>query len=452
MSEKSSIVINVSRLSKMYKIYNKPADLIWELLGGKGRHEEFWALQDVSFHLKRGQVMGIIGRNGAGKSTLLKIISGTLNSTSGDIKVAGRISAILELGTGFHPEYTGRENIYMGGMCLGMSRGEVERKIDWIIDFSELGAFIDHPFKTYSSGMQARLTFSVAVSVEPEIFIIDEALATGDSFFINKCVHRISEICKSGTTVLLVSHNLSLIERLCEKVIWLRDGKVAGMGSPEDIVKLYETHLLREEKDKAVIEADYNRYTGSDYISKCSAQFFRNIEFPEVSGAEQAEREKAVAFDSGIIKMTRFEILDEKGVPGYVFQQGQTILFRMHYQCVRPIHNDKIIPVIAIWAHGFLVTGSAASEWGMRYCDLSGEGYFECAYTTNCFGAGEYIVSAGLVRDVISQKKDDLCSYYWKHFKFKVLRLRNRPYNYIFEPPIKWSHTALEAKSTNTRE
>ncbi len=242
-----SKAIVVKNLCKDYKVYSKSSDLLKEILTGKKTHRIKRVIDNISFSIEKGDVVGIIGKNGAGKSTLLKILSGTLDKTSGDISINGDVSAILELGTGFHPEYTGRENIIMSGMCLGRSRKEMKKKMEDIIEFSELRNVIDEPFKTYSSGMQARLTFSTAISVEPDIFIVDEALAAGDTMFVSKCLKRMKEICESGATVLFVSHSIDLVRRLCSKAIYINDGKVIDYGEVTSVCAEYELACMDQE-------------------------------------------------------------------------------------------------------------------------------------------------------------------------------------------------------------
>lgn len=240
------LALSVEHLTKIYRIYQRPSDMLWEVVLGRPRHKEFIALKDISFRVKRGEVLGIIGRNGSGKSTLLKIIAGTLDKTAGAVIINGKVSAILELGTGFHPDYTGRENIYMGGLCLSMTREEIDRKIDQIIDFSELRRVIDQLFRTYSTGMQARLTFATAVSVDPELLLIDEALAVGDEKFQRKCFSKLQEMRNSGTTILFVSHDVNAINQLCDNAILLENGEIIAYGEPYQTTRIYHKLLFGE--------------------------------------------------------------------------------------------------------------------------------------------------------------------------------------------------------------
>lgn len=246
MSE--ACAIQVVNVDKMYKLYDKPTDRLKESLGfsRKKCYREHYALKNVSFDVKKGETVGIIGTNGSGKSTILKIITGVLNPTGGQVVVDGRISALLELGAGFNGEYTGVENVYLNGTMIGFSKEEIDAKLQDILDFADIGDFVNQPVKTYSSGMFVRLAFAVAINIDPEILIVDEALSVGDVFFQSKCYHKFEEFKKMGKTILFVSHDLGSIGKYCDRVVLLNKGIKLNEGSPKEMIDIYKKLLVNQ--------------------------------------------------------------------------------------------------------------------------------------------------------------------------------------------------------------
>jgi len=238
-------------LTKQYEIYPRPIDRLIELVTGRPRHTVFPALQEVSFEVERGETVGIVGQNGAGKSTLLKLLCGVTRQSSGTLETRGHIASILELGTGFHPEFSGRDNAALNAAVLGLGPAEIKERLPAILEFSELGTFIDRPVKTYSSGMYMRLAFSVAVNVNPDILVIDEALAVGDGHFQKKCIDKIREFQEGGRTILFCSHALYLVSSICRRTMWLDHGRMMRWGSTLDVVHAYETFLLERDREHA---------------------------------------------------------------------------------------------------------------------------------------------------------------------------------------------------------
>lgn len=238
--------IEVKNVKKVYKLYDKPSLRIKEAFSIKGKkyHKEFHALEDISINVKQGEMLGVIGKNGAGKSTLLKIITGVLTPTSGSVTINGKISALLELGAGFNPEYTGVENIYLNGSMMGFSKEEIDQKLDSIIEFADIGDFIYQPVKSYSSGMFARLAFAVSINVEPDVLIVDEALSVGDVFFQAKCYKKLNDLKNSGKTILFVTHDMGSVLKYCNRAILINDGVIAEEGDPAKIIDIYKKVLV----------------------------------------------------------------------------------------------------------------------------------------------------------------------------------------------------------------
>ena len=338
--------ISARDLSKVYRVYGNPIDAIREALTGKPRHIPRAALSHVDLEVRRGEIVGIMGRNGAGKSTLLKIIAGTLERSSGQLEVHGRITAILELGSGFHPDYTGRENIYMGGMCLGMSKKEVEAKLESIIEFSELRDVIDQPFKTYSTGMQTRLTFSVAISVDPDILIVDEALSVGDARFQLKCFGRLQQLREKSTTILLVSHDINTITSLCDRAIILEGGRTYAEGDAKRMSLIYHNLLFGDQTSAARGAEPSRETTGSGNDGTKLERV--HLVAPDASKDQQpgpsiqdnfALPEPAMRYGSGEAKLVDWGFLDEQGRRCSVIESGTSCRIYMVLECAQDIDD-----------------------------------------------------------------------------------------------------------------
>jgi len=252
----ASAVVAVRGLEKTYRVFSSPWERLWEALGGSQRHRPFRALENVSFELERGEALGVVGENGAGKSTLLKILAGVLEPSGGEVEVRGKVASILELGSGFHPEFTGRENLLLNAAILGLGRQETLAKLPRILDFSELGAAIDQPVKAYSTGMTMRLAFSIATQVEPDVLIVDEALSVGDGYFQKKSMDRMTELVRGGTTLVFCSHAMYYVSSFCERALWLRHGCVEQLGKSRDVIADYEGYLLEKGRKGQAAEVE----------------------------------------------------------------------------------------------------------------------------------------------------------------------------------------------------
>ncbi|WP_295954060.1 ABC transporter ATP-binding protein [Rhodoferax sp.] len=279
----SDFSIQVVGLSKCYQIYDKPRDRLAQMFtfGRKQLYREFWALRDTSFSIGRGETVGIIGRNGSGKSTLLQMICGTVSPTTGTVTTNGRVAALLELGAGFNAEFTGRENVLLNAAILGFPQETMEERMDEVLAFSELGDFLDQPVKTYSSGMYARLAFSIAIHVDPDIMIVDEALAVGDSRFVAKCMRRIKEIQERGASILFVSHDVGSVRTLCQRAIWLDKGRLVEDGDVFPVSGKYMEFMFKDEvsEDQALRE---EIVSGQDTPNEAGA--LQTTELPKLTG------------------------------------------------------------------------------------------------------------------------------------------------------------------------
>ena len=367
-----SLAISIKHLSKSYRLYKRGSDRLRESLGltRKTLSTEKKALDDVSFDVKKGETVGIIGTNGSGKSTILKIITGVLYQTSGDIKVDGRISALLERGAGFNQEYTGLENVYLNGTMMGYTDSEIDEKLDSILEFADIGDYIYQPVKTYSSGMFVRLAFAVAINIDPEILIVDEALSVGDVFFQSKCYHKFEEFKKMGKTILFVSHDLGSISKYCDRVVLLNKGVKLGEGSPKEMIDVY----------KRVLVGQYDAENG-DTASRESAD---------------AKNPNLLEYGDGSAHIDEYYITDEGGIRSSSIVKGSrfTVYMKIKFNrditspifafCIKNIKGTEITGTNTMFEKAFLEPVSIGDIKEVTFCQ-----------EMNLQG-GEYLLSLGV--------------------------------------------------------
>jgi ABC-type polysaccharide/polyol phosphate transport system ATPase subunit len=318
-------LVLVQNVSKLYRLYRRPSDRLRELLPGSAPvHHDFWALRDISFSVEKGETLGLVGPNGCGKSTLLQIVSGILQPTNGRVVTRGRIAALLELGAGFNPEFSGRENVYLNGEIMGLSRAEIERAMPEIERFAEIGEFMERPVKEYSSGMYVRLAFSTAIHVDPEILIVDEALAVGDAVFANRCVRKFQELRERKITVLFVSHDLGLVKQLSDRAILLLNGRMEAEGLPRDVI---------------------NRYIGLV------------LEKQEASGRKHDRLPSSFRHGDGTSEIVAVELINARGESVASFASGEEVTVRVRCRFHRP-QKDPMVGILIRTRIGMDVYGT----------------------------------------------------------------------------------------------
>lgn len=340
-----NLAIKVEDVCKIYKLYERPSDRLRDALGlaGKKRYREHHALNHVSFEVQKGETVGIIGTNGSGKSTILKIITGVLNPTSGNVEIEGRISALLELGAGFNMEYSGIENVYLNGMMMGFSREEMDGRLEEILRFADIGDFVNQPCKTYSSGMFVRLAFAVAINIDPEILIVDEALSVGDVFFQAKCYKKFEDFKAQGKTIIFVSHDISSVAKYCDRVILLNKGDKLSEGNPKDTINLYKKVLLKQSDNigNGKVLSQDDGQPGQTELWKSNYQLN-----PEVN-----------EYGTGEAEIIDFAIVDEYGSYTNCIQKGTSFEIKSKVRFQTDI-SDPIFTYTFKTVQGTAVTGT----------------------------------------------------------------------------------------------
>lgn len=389
MSSDDDIVLSVKNVSKCFEMYEKPVHRLYQTLcaGKKKFYKEFWALKDISFDVHRGESVGIVGRNGAGKSTLLQIITGTLAPTSGYVAHKGRIAALLELGSGFNPEFTGQENVYLNASILGLQKAEIDARYQEIIDFADIGDFIHQPVKTYSSGMLARLAYAVNAHVDADILIVDEALAVGDAFFQQKCLLHMKKLMESGVSLLFVSHSTSTVREICQKSLYINKGQQMMFSDSASTIEYY-----LEDQNRALCK----KFDMVALTTQTCDSADKLGDLPFKSEASFAKKNLGRRYGSRRAVINGVDVLSDSGHEQDGFITGETILFRMYV-----IANDDVreacFNLKISTANGVGVTHISSFERGYHFNLGNGNRYVVDIRMKNVFGGGrQFMLQAGL--------------------------------------------------------
>jgi ABC-type polysaccharide/polyol phosphate transport system ATPase subunit len=443
--------IELDHVSKIYRRYSgrqfatlKSALLQRSILRDLSTAETFPALTDVSFQVPKGSTYGVIGRNGSGKSTALKLVAGITKPTSGTVKVDGRISALIELGAGFHPEISGRENVFINGIMLGLSKSEVQERFDEIVDFAELREFIDAPVKTYSSGMYMRLGFAVAIHVDPDVLLVDEVLAVGDEGFTHKCLDKFAEFRRRNKTILLVTHSLGLVERFCDDAVWIDDGKVMGHGDPKRMVDMYltavekgEDALLATTTAKAVeaaLRGEGDAPHPAEGVTPVPDET-ASAEPPETPESELKNffEETEGRWGSREIEITEVTLLDHTGAPSFVFHSGEAMSVRVTVHAHHAI-SDFVFGIGLFNADGVCCYGT--NTYLEEMTPVSIEGRVQATFAIDRLD----LVEGTYKLDVAMHKRDGFPYDY--HRLLYTFRVKSRTHDAgIYRPPHRWSFT-----------
>lgn len=392
--------IDVRDVTKIYKLYDKPIDRLKESLNPfhKNYHRDFYALNHISFQVKKGETVGIIGTNGSGKSTILKIITGVLTPTTGTAKVDGVISALLELGAGFNMDYTGIENIYMNGTMMGFSRKEMDEKLQDILDFADIGDFVYQPVKTYSSGMFVRLAFALAINVDPEILIVDEALSVGDVFFQAKCYRRMEEIRKSGTTILMVTHDMGSIIKYCDKVVLLNKGEFVAEGAPGRMVDMYKKILAGQMDSLKEELEEMNDFSGDKALEDKAFKEDKTFKKEEIRGSGLMKEKIAVnanrtEYGDGRAEIFDFGLEDQRGNLSNLILKGEMFTIREKIR----FFADIKVPIFTYTIKdkkGTSLTGTNTMYEGADIKPVKNGDMYEVSFTQKMtLQGGEYLLS-----------------------------------------------------------